>query len=124
LLALAELMLALSFLASRARWRASEAAARVVEAGGDARPGRSALSPGMYASVGCFLVYAGLQAGTGLWDASLLIEVHGESLALVSGLIATYWGLLISGRFMLGLIVERWARRARWRSASGPRWSH
>jgi len=106
-LALAESTLALAFLATRGRWQPSDARSSRAKAEGDVPPGRPALSPGMYASVGCFLVYSGVEASIGLWGASLLIEVHGASLALASQLIAIYWGLLTAGRFLFGLIVAR-----------------
>ena len=61
----------------------------------------------MRASVLAFFVYAGVEAGIGLWGTSLLVITRGVSPPLASLVLSGYWGMLVVGRFLLGALAER-----------------
>lgn len=111
ILAGAELMLALTFLATRQSWgdevTPAVGAARVSDAGSKGIRGASAASGAngaMMASVTMFLLYGGIEAGMGLWATSLLTMTRGATPAAAGALVAVYWGALTGGRFVLGAL--------------------
>jgi fucose permease len=101
-LAVVELLLAFTFLATRRAW-GSEAEATAsgpsLPAGGPRRA--------MVASVALFAIYGGVEAGTGLWATSLLTLTRGASPAGAGALVGLYWGALTAGRFVLGAAALR-----------------
>jgi len=100
-LAVVELALSFTFVATRQLWRDQAAS----EQGGAARA--PAGSPrAMRASVLMFLCYGGVEAGTGLWATSLLTMTRGASPAQAGALLALYWGALTLGRFVLGAVAD------------------
>jgi fucose permease len=98
-----ELLLAFAFVATRKLWRDDEAPGDQPVAANAAAPSPAA----MRASVLMFLCYGGVEAGTGLWATSLLTLTRGASAAQAGGMLATYWGALTVGRFVLGAITDR-----------------
>jgi fucose permease len=104
LLAVAELALAAAFLLSLRRWRESPPAPA---AGVPAEPDARGFTPAMRANVVFFFLYSAVEAGAGLWIASLLIATRGASLPLASAVVSVYWGMLTAGRFLLGAVAER-----------------
>lgn len=117
LLAAAEVALALAFVVTRRMWRdeaASGDAQTHTHAHAPARVGRPRSA--MWASVSLFLLYGGVEAGTGLWATSLLTVTRGASAATAGALVAVYWGSLTAGRFVLGAAADALgpARLLRW----------
>jgi MFS family permease len=53
-----------------------------------------------------FYCYGGLEAGAGLWAASLLVSTRGVSLARAGAAVALYWGALCAGRFVIGAFSD------------------
>jgi fucose permease len=104
LLAVAELALAVAFLLSLKRWREGPPGPA---AGTTSAPETGGFTPAMRANVVFFFLYSAVEAGAGLWIASLLIATRGASLALASAMVSVYWGALTGGRFLLGAVAER-----------------
>lgn len=107
LLFLIEATLALAFVLARPLWRTAAAAPEVapedVPAAANGRP----LTRAMRANVLFFFVYTGVEAGAGLWGASLLVATRGASLATAGAVVSLYWGMLTAGRFLLGAVAAR-----------------
>jgi len=101
-LAVVELALSLSFVATRQLWR---------EEAETQKSGRAVLTDAprraMQASVLMFLFYGGVEAGTGLWATSLLTLNRGVSAVQAGALLAVYWAALTFGRFVLGALADR-----------------
>jgi fucose permease len=104
LLAVAELALAVAFLLSLRRWREGPPGPAAEAAN---PPGSGGFTPAMRANVVFFFLYSAVEAGAGLWIASLLIATRGASLAMASAMVSVYWGTLMAGRFLLGAVAER-----------------
>jgi fucose permease len=99
-----EACLALSFIATRSLWRDGGVAAdggAHIESG--VEPSRTATR----ASAAMFYCYGGLEAGTGLWAASLLAATRHVSLAGAGAAVGLYWGALCAGRFVIGAWADR-----------------
>jgi fucose permease len=103
LLAVAELALAVAFLLTLRRWREGPPGPAETAS----RPGSGGFTPAMRANVVFFFLYSAVEAGAGLWIASLLIATRGASLAMASAMVSVYWGTLMAGRFLLGAVAER-----------------
>ena len=96
-----ELLLALAFVRTRRWWAVDDGETRGVAA--PAQQARSRSAPGAQrASVLMFFLYGGLEAGAGLWSASLLIETRALSHAQAGATVAAYWAALTVGRFVIG----------------------
>lgn len=99
-----EALLAFAFIATRASWQADG-----IAAAGDAtvtlspEPARTAA----FAGVAMFFFYGGLEAGAGLWAASVLVETRQLALAEASAAVGFYWGALCAGRFVIGVWADR-----------------
>lgn len=100
-LASVEVLLSLAFLRTAGQWRALAAPAQHAHA-----DGRLTLRWPLVASVLLFYLYGGLEAGTGLWTSSLLIETRGLSPARAGGAVALFWGALTLGRIVFGLRAD------------------
>ncbi|HEU4408499.1 MAG TPA: MFS transporter [Polyangiaceae bacterium] len=99
-----ESLLALAFWATRRSWGGDAAGA---EAHAGPAAGAGSRWP-QRASVLLFFCYGGLEAGVGLWAATLLTETRGTSRALAGGAVALYWGALCAGRFVIGARADAW----------------
>ncbi len=86
----------------------SEKEARPAEA---PRRNLSALSalrqPGVLAQLLLFFVYAGVEVAAGQWSYTVLVEGRGLSRAVAGAWATGYWVSLLSGRVLLGFVVER-----------------
>ncbi|MFZ4410756.1 MAG: MFS transporter, partial [Paracraurococcus sp.] len=94
--------LAVAFLLTRARWGGREAAAG---------PGAPALTvlrdPMARRQIAAFCIYCGVEAGTGQWLATILVEARGADPALGGAATALFWAALALGRIGLGFVVDR-----------------
>jgi len=99
-----EALLALAFIATRSLWRDDALAA---EGGEHARTSVEPSPTAARASVAMFYCYGGLEAGTGLWAASLLATTRNVSLAGAGAAVGLYWGSLCAGRFVIGAWADR-----------------
>ncbi len=54
-----------------------------------------------------FFLYTGFEAGTGLWAYIFLIKCRGISAEMAGFSVAAYWGMLTTGRFLIGLFANR-----------------
>jgi fucose permease len=98
-----EVLLALSFVATRSLWRDSGLAA---ESGEHTAAHQASSRASRHASVAMFFCYGGLEAGMGLWAASLFAGTRGMSLAGAGAAVGLYWGALCLGRFVIGAYAD------------------
>jgi fucose permease len=104
----AQLLLAATFFATRARW-----ADVAIGAGGPAqRPvaarNRDTLRrPIVWLVMATFFVYAGSEFVVAQWSFSLLTLHRGESVATGGLLVSLYWGSLMAGRVLFGVVADR-----------------
>lgn len=104
---LVQAALALAFVFTRSLWRNEPDPSGATTAAGPRAPEALRLTPAMRANVLFFFVYTGVEAGVGLWGASLLVITRGLSPPLASLALSGYWGMLMAGRFLLGALAER-----------------
>jgi fucose permease len=104
----AQLLLAATFFATRARW------ARVpIGAGGPAHPPVAARArdtlrrPIVWLAMATFFVYAGSEIVVAQWSFTLLTLHRGESVATGGLLVGLYWGSLMVGRVLFGIVADR-----------------
>jgi fucose permease len=104
----AQLLLAATFFATRGRW-----ADAPIGAGGPAeRPlaarNRDTLRrPIVWLVMATFFVYAGSEFVVAQWSFSLLTLHRGESVATGGLLVSLYWGSLMVGRVLFGVVADR-----------------
>jgi len=98
--------LALAFLATRSRWEVPGGAAGASPDSAGAALGllRNAMAR---RQVLAFFVYCGLEAGTGQWLATVLVEARHADPALAAGAATLFWASLALGRVGLGFVVDR-----------------
>ena len=99
-LAVAELVLALAFVATVSAIESNEQ-----ESG--ARPSVGNNGRVLVLSLAVFFLYAGVAAGTGAWSYSLLTEGRGFSAGVAGVAVAAYWGGVTAGRVALGVFGNR-----------------
>jgi fucose permease len=58
-----------------------------------------------------FLLYVAAEAGTGLWSASVLVNVRGMDAATAAGWVSLFFGSITAGRFGVGLVANRLGNR-------------
>ena len=104
----AQLLLALTFFVTRGRW------ADVVAVGGEpARPTTAARSrdtlrlPIVWLGMLTFFVYTGAEFVVAQWSFSLLTLHRGEPVATAGLLVSLYWGSLMVGRIVFGVVADR-----------------
>lgn len=105
-------MLACGFLLTRRRWDGAEA-----QAPGPSRPAISVLRlPMARRQILAFFLYCGVEAGTGQWLATVMVEARGADPALAGGATTLFWASLAVGRVALGFVVDRMGpdRLLRW----------
>jgi fucose permease len=104
----AQLLLAATFFATRARW-----ADVPVGIGGPTRPPAAARArdtlrrPIVGLLMLTFFVYAGAEIVVAQWSFSLLTLHRGESVATGGLLVGLYWGSLMAGRVLFGIVADR-----------------
>jgi fucose permease len=104
LVAGAQLLLAATFAATRARWpgpAAPDAGASV------AAPRRTLALPAAQLGIAAFFLYTGLEAVTGAWAYSLLTEARGVATETAGAATSAYWGGLMGGRVLFGFVAGR-----------------
>ena len=99
-LAVAELILALAFMATVNALESNER-----ESG--PRPSVGQYGLVLALSLTVFFLYAGIAAGTGAWSYSLLTEGRGISTGVAGVAVAAYWGGVTAGRAALGIFGNR-----------------
>jgi len=99
-LSVAELMLAIAFIATVSAIEPNER-----ESGSRPSVGNNGLVLALSLSV--FFLYAGVAAGTGAWSYSLLTEGRGISTGVAGVAVAAYWGGVTAGRVALGVFGNR-----------------
>lgn len=99
-LAVAELVLAVAFLATVSAIELNER-----ESGRRPSLGNNGLLLAL--SLVVFFLYAGVAAGTGAWAYSLLTEGRGISTGVAGVAVAAYWGGVTAGRVSLGVFGNR-----------------
>lgn len=103
--------LSLAFLLTRARWGGREASA------GPRAPAMAVLrDPMARRQIAAFFVYCGVEAGTGQWLATILVDARGADPATAGAATALFWAALTIGRIGLGFLVDRMGpdRMLRW----------
>ncbi len=75
------------------------------------QPSLSANSFAGWLSPAIFALYAGLEATTGLWAASILIVGRGFSTATAALCTAGFYGAITGGRILVGFLIERTGNR-------------
>jgi len=93
-LAVAELAMAIAFVATAWRWPPPAPVS--------AHAKGPRLTAAMRTRVAFFFLYGGIESAAGLWAASFLIQQKGAAPALASAVTGAYWGGLMVGRFILG----------------------
>ncbi|MDR2869377.1 MAG: MFS transporter [Deferribacteraceae bacterium] len=64
------------------------------------------------AGVVFYMLYPGVDSVIGLWGASYLITELGSSLATAGAAITMYWGCQMTGRFLIGIVSNRFSGAA------------
>ncbi len=114
-------VLAVAFVLVRRRWEAGEPEpAIVLDAPGGVDPvmlagrpvgaGAAVRSIGVWLQIAIFFVYSGVEVTAGQWSYTVLTEERGLSAAAAGTWVAVYWGGLLAGRLVLGLVVERFGQ--------------
>ena len=104
----AQLLLAATFYATRGRWAdvpsrdGTPVPRRVV-----ARTRDTLRRPIVWLGMATFFVYSGAEFVTAQWSFSLLTLHRGESVATGGLLVSLYWGSLMVGRVLFGIVADR-----------------
>ena len=112
LLGAAQLSLAALFLFTLHFW--SRVPERVADATDHATadvPTLPANSLAGWLSPGLFALYVALETATGLWAATVLTLGRGFTAGHAAWCAAGYYGAIMSGRILVGAVVERWGNR-------------
>jgi MFS family permease len=108
-----QLALALLFLFTLRLWAAvpERTSAASLDLAGEARPTMPANSFAGLLAPAIFVVYAAVEATTGLWAASILIVGRGFTPTAAALCTAGFYGAITAGRVGVGFVVERWGNR-------------
>lgn len=111
-ISIVQLSLALIFLASLALWKKEGAIPPRNAETASARPAASA-TPAWAAWLGpsLYFVYTAMEIGTGLWGASILVGSRGFSPARAGMAMSFFYGAIMVGRFLTGVIAEKIGNR-------------
>ena len=104
----AQLLLAAMFVSTRKRWT------QVAEVGGESDPpaasarARDTLRrPIAWLGMATFFVYAGVEVVAAQWSYTLLTLHRGVPVATAGLLVSLYWGALMVGRALFGIVADR-----------------
>jgi fucose permease len=104
----AQLLLALTLLLHRKRWaddaNGAEAATQPPAAG---RNRDTLRKPTVWLAMLTFFVYTGAEIVTAQWSFTLLTLHRGETIATAGLLVSLYWGSLMVGRVLFGIVADR-----------------
>jgi len=108
----AQLTLALLFLATLPLWKRNERRV-VAEASADATTHGSlgSRSAEAWVSLAIYVLYSAGEMGAGLWANTVLIESRHLDRAVAGLWVAGYFGSIMGGRMLVGLVVNRWGNR-------------
>jgi fucose permease len=111
-ISLIQLSLAAVFLISLPLWKREGAVPTRSEESLANRP-KAGSTPKWAAWLGPFLylVYSAIEVGTGLWTASVLVESRGMAQATAGIFVSFFYGSIMAGRFLTGLIAEKAGNR-------------
>lgn len=103
------LALAVGFVFTRQHWSTAQAQSPGPSVAEELRVGTfTALkSATVWLQIAIFFVYTGLEVSAGQWSYTVLTEDRGLSAPMAGTWVALYWGGLLAGRLVLGLVVER-----------------
>jgi fucose permease len=102
----AQLLLAATFFAHRARW-VTVPTADAPPPPVAARTRETLRRPIVWLAMATFFVYSGAEFVTAQWSFTLLTLHRGESVATGGLLVSLYWGSLMVGRVLFGLVADR-----------------
>ncbi len=100
-LAVAQGILALIYVRTRAEWSVT---VDLADGSSAARPARRGL---LWGALIMFALYAGVEVGTGQWAYTLLTEGRGLSTAAAGGAVTAFWASLTVARLVLGAVGHR-----------------
>lgn len=104
----AQLLLAATFFATRGRWAdVATGAAAAAPAPVAARNRDTLRRPIVWLGMATFFVYAGSEFVVAQWSFTLLTLHRGESVATGGLLVSLYWGSLMVGRVLFGIVADR-----------------
>jgi len=111
-IAVAQLTLAVLFLATLPIWNRNERRVEAQAASAESVSGTlTTRTSAAWISVAIYMLYCAGEAGAGLWANTVLIESRHVA-APVAGLwVAAYFGSIMSGRMLVGFVVNRWGNR-------------
>ncbi|HET9596489.1 MAG TPA: MFS transporter [Anaeromyxobacteraceae bacterium] len=96
--------MALTFFSTRARW---DDDGPVAAGALDGERSHALARPRVWLQVSIFFVYTGIELGTGAWAFSALREVRGLEVAAAGAWTTAYYGSILSGRVLVGFVVDR-----------------
>lgn len=108
--AVAQAALAVAFAATSPAWRHRAAGRTDLAAAANHRPApvRDTLSlPGAWLGMLAFALYTAIEVAAGLWAFLLLTEDRGVEATAAGLCVSAYWGCLLGGRVVQGLVAER-----------------
>jgi fucose permease len=104
----AQLLLAATFFATRARWSdVPIGTAGPVRTPVASRARDTLRRPIAWLVMATFFVYAGAEVVVAQWSFTLLTLHRGESVATGGLLVSLYWGSLMGGRVLFGIVADR-----------------
>ena len=104
----AQALLALTFFLTRGRWlRVDETAAEAAPPMSPARTRDTLRRPAVWLGMLVFFVYTGVEFVAGQWSYSLLTLGRGVEAAVAGVWVSLYWGGLMVGRVLFGVIADR-----------------
>ncbi len=110
-----QLALALGFMLTLRLWRladATPAAQETVHAGPPSVRRQNPANPwAQWLAPFLFLLYAGIEVGTSLWAATVLIEQRQMSNSAAGLWVSGFFGAIMAGRFATGLVSQRLGNR-------------
>lgn len=65
----------------------------------------------VWISIAIFYLYVGTEVGVGLWAGSLMVDYRHAAIAVAGTITALYFGAIMGGRFISGLISEKLGNR-------------
>ena len=102
----AQLLLAATFFATRGRW-ADVTIGEAPPPRATARNRDTLRRPIVWLGMATFFVYAGSEFVVAQWSFTLLTLHRGESIATGGLLVSLYWGSLMVGRVLFGIVADR-----------------
>jgi fucose permease len=73
---------------------------------GSGSSGHALRVPGVWAGVGAFFLYVGVEVGAAQWAYSLLVEERGGSAASGAATVSLFWGVFTASRFLFGVVAR------------------